>query len=130
MEDIATCVQEFLCTASSQQKARWFRDAFAIPRLSWKHILKEWQTHLPNSRHARDEIDGGIDQDSADSIEMSEEEKGQYLVIPDPSSEILQSSEVWYTLWKWLPEWVICREPECLFRASRDGYKYVSQLLV
>ena len=116
-----TCVQEVLCTASSQQKARWFHDAVAIPRLSWRHILKVWQAHTPNSLSTAetDSVDSG------DSVDIGGEEVDQVLVIPDPSSEIIQTPEQWETIWQWFPEWVICKEPQCIFRASRDGYKYV-----
>jgi hypothetical protein len=106
-----------MCSLTSQQKARWFREAFAIPRLSWAYILKEWHSHLPKHGHV-DVIDG-IDQDS-DSVEGLDE---HVAVIPDPSSELIQSVEQWHTLWSWLPEWVFCKEPQCVFRASRDGYK-------
>lgn len=116
--EIETCisgtVQEVLCSLSSQQKARWFHDAFAIPRLSWRLILREWQSHLPDSNFG-DEIDH-----SSDSVEGMD---GVRTVIPDPSSELVQSPELWFTLWSWLPDWVMCKEPKCIFRASRDGYK-------
>lgn len=108
-------VQEVLCSLSSQQKARWFREAFAIPRLSWTHILKEWRSHLPDLSSVT-ETDGG-DLDSSDSLE------GEVAFIPDPSSELIQSMEEWHILWSWFPEWVVCSEPRCVFRASRDGYK-------
>ena len=113
---ISGAVQEVLCSLSSQQKARWFRDAFAIPRLSWSLILREWRSHLPDSNFVSDEIDGT--DHSSDSVEGME-----IMVIPDPSSELVQSPELWLTLWRWLPDWVMCKEPECIFRASRDGYK-------
>lgn len=116
-ESTATAVQQILCSLSSQQKARWFREAFAIPRLSWAYVLKEWRSHLPNSTPV-EETDG-TDQDS-DSLEGVD---GQVAFIPDPSSELIQSLDQWCTVWSWLPEWVVCNEPECVFRASRDGYK-------
>lgn len=119
-EDLSSCVQEVICSASPQQKARWFHDAFRIPRLSWVHILKEWQSHLPNTVPVED-VDSMDSGDSMDTVE----EKGQVLVIPDPSSETITSSELWHIIWRWFPEWVLCKEPQCVFRASRDGYKYV-----
>lgn len=113
-ESTTVAVQEVLCSMSSQQKARWFREAFAIPHLSWAYILKEWKSHSSPV----DEIDGnGQDSDSLEGIDE------QVTFIPDPSSELIQLVEQWCTLWSWLPEWVICKEPECVFRASRDGYK-------
>lgn len=115
---MVVAVQEVLCSLSPQQKARWFREAFAIPRLSWALILKEWQSSLPNSIPVN-ETDGP-DQDSSDSFEGGDR---QVAFIPDPSSELIQSVDQWCTLWSWLPEWVMCREPKCIFRASRDGYK-------
>ena len=63
-----------------------------------------------------------------DSIDGPDVEREQ-VVIPDPSSELIQSPELWFTVWSWLPEWVICKEPQCVFRASRDGYKYVGRYL-
>lgn len=47
-------------------------------------------------------------------------------VNPDVTSEIIPNEEAWHVLWAWLPEWVTCESPECLFRASRDGYKLVT----
>ena len=110
-----TAVQMFLCSMSFQQKGHWFRNAFAIPRLSWLHILREWKSHLP-APNSVNEVDG-VDQESIDSVEEK--------VIPDPSSELIESPELWPMIWEWLPEWIFCKEPMCIFRASRDGYKYV-----
>ena len=122
-------VQDLLCSLTGQQKARWFRDAFSIPRLSWKHILKIWLSHL-SQPYVRNKSPGcEVDEDSGESIDGVDAEPGQESVIPDPSSELIQSSELWFTVWDWLPEWVICKEPQCVFRASRDGYKYVSTWL-
>lgn len=115
-------MQKLLCSVSQQQKARWFRDAFAIPRLSWRAILKDWQSCLPNSNQVDETETDGNDSADSEGVDSARDEK---LVIPDPSSELIQCPELWFILWSWLPEWAICREPECLFRASRDGYKYV-----
>ena len=118
-------VQDLLCSVTPQQKARWFRDAFSIPRLSWKTILKAWLSHLPQSSYSvTDEADG----DSVESTDGMNSEQEQVSVIPDPSSELIQSPELWFTMWHWLPDWVICKEPLCVFRASRDGYKYVKNV--
>ncbi len=105
-----------MCSLSSKQKARWFREAFSIPHLSWLYILKEWHSHLPAA--APNEVDGA-DQDSIESLRESDDN----LVVPDPSSELIQSPETWFKIWSWLPDWVTCTEPQCVFRASRDGYK-------
>ena len=48
-------------------------------------------------------------------------------VNPDLSSDTFPDKEAWQAVWVWLPEWVTCESPECLFRASRDGYKLVNQ---
>jgi len=119
-DSVSTCVQELLCTVSPQQKARWFRDAFGISRLSWMFIRNKWLSYKPNGLSSTIDVDC-IDGELPDSDD--EELKDQIQLIPDPSSELIQSPELWYILWKWLPEWVICTEPECLFRASQDGYK-------
>ncbi len=116
--DSSVAVQEVLCSLSHHQKVRWFREAFAIAQLSWGHILKEWQFHQPHST-CIDESDG----DELYSSDSGDAARGQVVVVPDPSSELIQSSGLWFSLWGWLPEWVFCKEPECLFRASRDGYK-------
>ena len=65
-----------------------------------------------------------MDGDSGESVDGADAEQEQ-VVIPDPSSELMHSPELWFTVWSWLPEWVVCQEPQCVFRASRDGYKYV-----
>ena len=46
-------------------------------------------------------------------------------VNPDLSSDIFPNEEAWQAVWAWLPEWVTCESPECVFRASQDGYKSV-----
>ena len=123
---VVTAVQDLLCSVSSQQKARWFRDAFAIPRLSWISILSKWQSLLPAASSIC-EVDGA-DHESLGSLEEVDGSREHCLVIPDPSSELIHCPDHWYTLWSWFPEWVICEEPQCIFRASRDGYKYASKL--
>lgn len=116
---IRTAVPHLLSSMTAQQKKRWFHDALAIPHLSWSSILKKWHSHTTTFDSSVSEIDGAS-YDSSDSASGQEE---SVQVIPDPSSEVIKSSEIWFTLWTWLPEWVTCREPLCLFRASRDGYK-------
>ncbi len=115
-----------MSSLTSQQKARWFRDAFSIPRFSWKLIRRVWFSHLPQSHASSYYPANEVDGDSIESIDEADAE--QVSVIPDPSSELIQSPELWFTVWKWLPEWVLCQEPQCVFRASRDGYKYVMWL--
>ena len=44
-------------------------------------------------------------------------------VEPDVSSEILSTVDHWQVVWEWLPDWVTAEHTECVFRASRDGYK-------
>ena len=127
---LVTAVQDRLRVLTQQQKARWLYDAFKIPHLRWVHVLREWQSHVAASgnRSGGDflMVDGPVEYESSlDSYQDSEESLEQSLSIP-LSSEVLKSTEHWLALWKWLPEWITHREPQCLFSSSQHGYKYVA----
>lgn len=111
-QDIAEEVQHFLKGLSQQMRAQWFHSAFtSFRRLPWNTILRQWQHFLSLLPSSQDQPDAPLPLLAY-----------QRTVTPDPSSEIL-SGDQWLVMWAWLPEWVTCEEPECLFRASQDGYK-------
>ena len=112
--DITEAVQQFTSTMSTELKMQWFQDAFAIRHLPWNTVLKQWSTIL-------DKIPPQNGQDHVDMpLPMPDYKRS---VVADPTSEIIPSSELWQVLWAWMPEWMTCETPECVFRASRDGYK-------
>ena len=89
------------------QKSEWFRAAFS-KKLPKNTLLKRWGLELNNMEQSRDD---------------PQVEAYVQKVTPDTTSEILSTDAMWNTLWEWLPLWVTSEHPECLFRASRDGYK-------
>lgn len=109
--DIEMCVQELLSQLSITQKAQWFNNAFTIQRLPWTPILTRWVRS-----QGENTIDAPDDSFSPPPIYSRH-------VTPDLSSEILTSVALWNQVWSWLPDWVTGENPECVFRASRDGYK-------
>ncbi len=111
--DIAEAVQEFTSSVSDKLKGDWFRGAFAIPRLPWATVAKQWSSYLSHLPPSVDMVDAPIP-----LIPVYKRS-----VQPDPSSEIITTEELWQELWEWLPDWVTSEQPECVFRASRDGYK-------
>ncbi|KAL5491003.1 hypothetical protein EMCRGX_G016216 [Ephydatia muelleri] len=88
------------------QKSEWFRAAFS-KKLPKNTLLKRWGLELNNMEQSRDD---------------PQVEAYVQKVTPDTTSEILSTDAMWNTLWEWLPLWVTSEHPECLFRASRDGY--------
>ena len=113
--DLQLVVQNLLCGLSDRHKAQWFQSAFSISRLPWHSVAKLWWTNMTRVSHV--EADG----DSPDGpLPVRAYTRS---VVADLSSEIIPSEEFWRMLWAWLPDWVISEQPECLFRASKDGYK-------
>lgn len=106
-------VSVLLCTLSPEDKTRWFHDAFAIPLASWSKLLSMWNARLIATRRlSSSEPDGPL------------LPSYQRKVVGDSESEVL-TAETWPVVWSWLPEWITCERPQCLFRSSRDGYKSV-----
>lgn len=112
--NIQEAVQQFTSSMSTDLRAQWFQGAFAITRFSWSTVLKQWSTVLTKipPLNGRDLIDG--------PIPLPDYKRA---VVADLSSQIITSEELWQILWAWMPEWMTCETPECVFRASRDGYK-------
>lgn len=112
--NIQEVVQQFTSSMSTDLRAQWFQGAFAITRFSWSTVLKQWSTFLTKipPLNGRDHIDG--------PIPLPDYKRA---VVADLSSQIITSEELWQILWAWMPEWMTCETPECVFRASRDGYK-------
>ena len=108
---LETCVQDLLSSLSLKQRTQWFHDAFSISRLPWTPMLTHWVRAQGETL-----TDGPTDSFSPPPLYSRH-------VIPDLSSQILTSSDLWSTVWAWLPDWVTSEEPTCVFRASRDGYK-------
>ena len=70
-------------------------------------------------------VDGGGEvgeDDSMDSCLDADNVLELPLVVPE-GSEVVRSAEQWVSLWKWLPEWVTLREPQCIYSSSQHGYK-------
>ena len=117
--DLVTSVQEMLAALTMEQKTRWFHDAYTIPHLPWSAVLKVWSTSLTTAatQSAKALLDSKHDH-PPDSNSTSGRQ-----VTPDHSSEVISDSKLWSVIWSWLPDWVLCESPPCVFRASRDGYK-------
>lgn len=98
---------QFIKELSVTQKIEWFRAAFA-KKLPKNTLLKRWGLELNNMEPSKD--------DPQMEVYVPK-------VIPDTTSEILTTDVMWQSLWEWLPLWVTSEHPQCLFRASRDGYK-------
>lgn len=108
----------FLLGLSSELRSSWFAAAFAVPRLPWALLLRSWsQRPQPSGDHA----------DASGHASQQQRFFSPYKrsIVPDPTSEIVTSDDCWRVMWAWLPEWVTCETPLCVFRASRDGYKCV-----
>ena len=114
--EIAESVQAFTSGLSDDLKTKWFVGAFAIPKLPWSSIVKQRSSYLACIPPAMDLVDAPLP-----LLPLYKR-----LVEPDLSSEIITSEKLWQVLWNWLPEWVTTEQPECVFKASRDGYKWAS----
>ena len=112
--NIRESVQQFTSSMSTELRAQWFQGAFAITRLPWSTVLKQWSTLLTKipPLNGRDHPDA--------PLPLLDYKRA---VVADLSSEIVTSEELWQELWAWMPEWMTCETPECVFRASHDGYK-------
>ena len=99
---------QFIKAMSISQKIEWFRTAF-VKKLPKNTLLKRWGLELNNMEPSRDD--------------PGQMEVYVPKVIPDATSEILVSETMWNGVWEWLPLWVTSEHPQCLFKASRDGYK-------
>ncbi len=84
-----------------------------MARLPWSNIVKQWSSYLAQVPPSVDLVDSPL-------LLLPVYKRS---VQPDLSSEILTSQEMWQVLWEWLPDWITSEQPECVFRASRDGYK-------
>ena len=106
----------YLSTLTLEQRGQWLHEALTIPRLSWKSIFKLW---LQNCAIAQQNSTPPVTLPPTGIREGSNKKKNYLL---DPASEILSStlSEI---LVDWLPEWAIGDQLECIFRASKHGYK-------
>lgn len=103
-----THVSVLLCTLTPDEKTQWFHDAFAIKLGSRSKLLASWKSHLTAVERSN----------STDGPRLTYQRK----VIADQESETL-AIDSWPIVWSWLPEWITCENPECVFRSSRDGYK-------
>ena len=112
----------FLAGLSSGVRASWFEAAFAVPHLPWRLLMRSWAQGQDLSRPGQDGTDGSS---GPTPLRLPFYQRS---IVPDPTSEIVASDEHWRQMWAWLPEWVTCENPFCVFRASRDGYKCVSPL--
>ena len=122
---LVTAVQEVLGNMSHLQRCRWVGDAFKIPHLSWLHLLRKWQAHVLASGGSRSDarVDATDGQGAESDSSQEGEGGGAQVLCGHVTSELLPSPEDWDTLWRWLPEWITSREPQCLYNASVDGYK-------
>lgn len=103
-------VSVLLCTLSPEEKTRWFHDAFNIQLSSWSKLLSTWSTQLTSVQHGSSPQHDG-------PLQIYHRK-----VVADKTSETL-AEEAWPVVWSWLPEWITCEIPQCMFRSSRDGYK-------
>ena len=106
-------VSVLLCTLPEKEKTQWFHDAFSIQLTSWSKLLSTWTSQLSSVKYS-----GGSDHHDGPLPLPTYHRK----IVSDKSSEIL-TDETWPLVWSWLPEWITCERPECVFRSSRDGYK-------
>jgi hypothetical protein len=111
---IEVSLQEFTVAMTPHQRCDWFKTAFSLPRLPWASVLRQWGGYLAKipADFTGEEVDSGFP--SLPSYTRH--------VNPDLSSDIFPNEEAWQAVWAWLPEWVTCESPECIFRASQDGY--------
>lgn len=115
-------VLNFVSNFSPSERAQWINNALKIPHLSWNNIFKSWLTNI--SLVEKKHNSSTVKDVTANGGTTNSEVKKKKTFFVDPSSEIL-TKELSDTLVSWFPDWAIGDYLECIFRASKHGYKYM-----
>ena len=117
-------VLDFVSTFTLKERTQWISNALNISRMSWSNIFKSWLANYAAVQNKSGTNFSAVTNSAAADGKSEVNKRKVYFI--DPSSEILtkESSDV---LTSWFPEWALGNYLECIFRASKHGYKYVKE---
>ena len=120
-------ISHFLSTLSLEQTCDWIHQSFSLPRLPTDNLLKLWlQNCSAAEKMSANRIPSpSLLQTSVESESVANDNRKKRLTRElkvDPVSEILELEDC-KSINGWLPDWIQGNLLNCLFQASKHGYK-------